>query len=140
VSGRRAIIPGGLIGTVLLAGSCAAWGQAASPSPSPAPFTPHGSEGMIQLVVYFLLILAFLAGGLYLTRFGFGSRPGKGRGERKLVISESRTLGNRQFLVVAEYEGRKMLLGVCPGRIDYLSTLAGGGDDTFSTDLPDKLE
>jgi flagellar protein FliO/FliZ len=34
-------------------------------------------------------------------------------------------LGNRQFLVVAEYEQRKMLIGVCPGRIEYLCTLSG---------------
>ena len=131
-----------LAGALLVAGSsCAAWGQAASPSPSAIPFTPpQNSEGLVQLVVYFLLILAVLAAGLYLTRFGFASRIGKGRGDRKLVISETRTLGNRQFLVVAEYEGRKMLLGVCPGRIDYLSTLAGAGDDTFSTELPEKPE
>lgn len=42
---------------------------------------------------------------------------------RKLTVSESRSLGNRQFLVVADYDGRKFLLGVCPGRIDMLSPL-----------------
>ena len=91
-------------------------------------------------MVYFLLIVALLAGGLYLTRNGFGIMTQKSKGERKLVISETRTLGNRQFLIVAEYENRKMLLGVCPGRIDYLSTLAGGSDETFSTELQDKPE
>jgi flagellar protein FliO/FliZ len=95
---------------------------------------------MLQMLAYFLLIVALLLGGLYFTRSGISLLPRKARGDRKLVISETRSLGNRQFLIVAEYEGRKMLLGVCPGRIDYLSTLAGGGDETFSTELPEKPE
>ena len=46
---------------------------------------------------------------------------------RKLRIEESRTVGNRQHLVVAEYEGRRVLLGISPGRIDYLCGLDGEG-------------
>jgi flagellar protein FliO/FliZ len=44
-------------------------------------------------------------------------------------------LGNRQFLVVAEYEGRKMLLGVCPGRIELLSELGGKSTEPFDAHL-----
>jgi len=121
-------------------GQFAARGQGASPTPIPIPFSSHSSEGMLQIAIYFVLIVALLAAGLYLTRGGFSFLTGKAKGERKLVISETRSLGSRQFLVVAEYDGRKMLLGVCPGRIDYLSTLVGGGDETFSTELPDKAE
>ena len=95
---------------------------------------------MLQMLLYFVLIVALLGGGIYLTRSGFGGLARKGKGERKLVISETRTLGNRQFLIVAEYENHKMLLGVCPGRIDYLSTLSAGNDEDFSTDLPEKME
>lgn len=122
----------------LIIGQCAALGQAASPSRYPVPFPTHGSDGMLQILVYFILICALLAAGLYFTRTGFNGLLRKGKGEKKLIISEARTLGNRQFLIVAEYENRKMLLGVCPGRIDYLSTLSGGSDDTFSTELSDK--
>jgi flagellar protein FliO/FliZ len=43
---------------------------------------------------------------------------------RRLAIEETRPLGNRQYLVVASYEGRKFLLGVCPGRIDHLAALS----------------
>lgn len=42
---------------------------------------------------------------------------------RALAIDETRSLGNRQYLVVASYEGKKFLLGVCPGRIDMLTSL-----------------
>ena len=48
-----------------------------------------------------------------------------GREMRALAIEESRSLGNRQFLLVASYEGKKFLIGVCPGRIDMLSPLDG---------------
>ena len=48
-----------------------------------------------------------------------------GRDMRVLAIDETRSLGNRQYLVVASYEGKKFLIGVCPGRIDMLSALDG---------------
>ena len=48
-----------------------------------------------------------------------------GRELRSLAIDETRSLGNRQYLVVASYEGKKFLIGVCPGRIDMLSPLEG---------------
>ena len=46
-----------------------------------------------------------------------------GKDMRALAVEETRSLGNRQYLVVASYEGKKFLLGVCPGRIDMLSPL-----------------
>jgi flagellar protein FliO/FliZ len=42
---------------------------------------------------------------------------------RALSIAETKSLGNRQYLVVASYEGKRFLLGVCPGRIDMLTSL-----------------
>lgn len=44
----------------------------------------------------------------------------------RLNIVESRSLGSRQYLVVADYDGRKFLLGVCPGSIEMLTPLDGG--------------
>lgn len=128
------------VAAFLFLGYSAAWGADASPTPTPLVPDYHASGGMLQIVIYFVLIVGLLIAGLYFTRTGFGALPRINKGDRKLIIAETRSLGNRQFLVVAEYENRKMLLGVCPGRIDYLSTLAGGGDDTFSTELRDKLE
>jgi flagellar protein FliO/FliZ len=42
---------------------------------------------------------------------------------RSLAIDETRSLGNRQYLVVASHQGKKFLLGVCPGQISFLSAL-----------------
>ncbi len=53
--------------------------------------------------------------------------PAVGRDQRALAVDETRSLGNRQYLVVASYAGRKFLIGVCPGRIDMLAPLDGAG-------------
>ncbi len=66
--------------------------------------------------------LVLAAGGVWLL---MRSRNAKatGRVSGALAIDETKPLGNRQYLVVASYEGKKFLLGVCPGRIDMLSPL-----------------
>lgn len=74
---------------------------------------------------YFLLIVVLAGAGGWLLwkrrsgEVGFGSRA-----EKKLHIEESRSLGNRQYLVVASYENRKFLLGVTSERIQLLTHLS----------------
>ncbi len=86
-----------------------------------APVSPiHGDPGMGAVTVIGTMVLAG-AGGWLLLR---GRKlPFPGRVVKKLSIDETRSLGSRQYLVVASYEGKKMLLGVCPGRIDLLTPL-----------------
>jgi len=79
-----------------------------------------------QLLIYFLILLAILLGGYLFKRYGLEFLQGRSQGDRKLKIEEMRMLGNRQFLVVASYEQTKVLLGVSPGRIDYLCRLEPG--------------
>ena len=83
----------------------------------------------LEKLGYFLAGLAIISGGaVWLWRkFAFGWKTGVG--SRRLNIEESKMLGYKQHLVVAEYEGRKFLLGVCPGRIDYLCRLDDAGGD-----------
>lgn len=89
-------------------------------SRSEAPAAVGGGLGSVSLV----LGLALAGAGAWLL---WRQRRGvpAGRDLRALAIDETRSLGNRQFLVVASYEGRKFLLGVCPGRIDMLTPLDG---------------
>jgi len=80
--------------------------------------------GTLHSMSLFLGLALAGAGGWMVWR----NRRGQpvGRDMRALAIDETRSLGNRQFLVVASYEGKKFLLGVCPGRIELLSPLDGG--------------
>jgi flagellar protein FliO/FliZ len=77
-----------------------------------------GSLGNVTLVIG--LVLAAV-GGWFVWR-GRNAAP-LGRDARQLTLSETRSLGNRQFLVVATFEDKKFLLGVCPGRIDLIAPL-----------------
>ena len=98
-----------------------------------------GESSTPQLAIYLVRLLALCAGGMFFLRNGFTLFQPKIKGERKLEISETRMLGNRQFLIVAAYEDRKILLGVCPGRIDYLCTLSGG-EVEFPSIAPEKRD
>jgi flagellar protein FliO/FliZ len=79
--------------------------------------------GTLHSMSLFLGLALAGAGGWMVWR----NRRGQpvGRDLRALAINETRSLGNRQYLVVASYEDKKFLLGVCPGRIDLLSALDG---------------
>ena len=87
--------------------------RADAPASTPA-------SGMNSLSLLGAVALASVGGWMY-----WRNRRGTpvGRDRRALLVDETRSLGNRQFLVVASYEGRKFLLGVCPGRIDLIAPL-----------------
>ena len=93
--------------------------RAVAPVEAPAQIRSSGSNATLLL----LALAAAAAGGWMLWRQRRAVPGLNGREVRKLAIAETRSLGNRQYLVVADYDGRKFLLGVCPGRIDLLSPL-----------------
>lgn len=92
---------------------------AAAPNAVPTGSQSSGSSPVLLVVA----IGAAAAGGWMLWRQRRTPSGIAGRDARKLAVSETRSLGNRQYLVVADYDGKKFLLGVCPGRIDLLSPL-----------------
>jgi len=99
--------------------------QPASAPTGPGPFAPPTTSGGLGQAAAYIVILALIAGGAWLlVKRGSLPRPFT-RSEGRLKVLESKMLGNRQFLMVVEYEDAKMLLGVCQGRIDYLTPLAG---------------
>jgi len=83
-----------------------------------APDTPGHGMGFLTM----LGVLLLAAAGAFVLLRG-RTLPLANRAPRRLVIDETKSLGSRQYLVVASYEGRKLLLGVCPGRIDLLTPL-----------------
>jgi flagellar protein FliO/FliZ len=88
---------------------------------APASAAP-GSPGWSSLASVLGAILAAAGGWLIWSRYR-GREAWAGRSDRLLSVSETRPLGNRQYLVVAAYGRRRFLLGVCPTRIELLSPL-----------------
>lgn len=95
-------------------------------SSGPKVAAPAGPSfgGMGPTLGYVVALLVLAGGAVYLIKRGSLPRPFT-KSEGKLRVLETRMLGNRQFLIVVEYDDTKMLVGVCPGRIDYLTPLTG---------------
>lgn len=121
----------------LRAGTCLAFGFTAAvvhaaddnriifPSGNTTTPAPSGAAGGgVASTMTLVLALVLAAVGAWMIWRNRRS-PGAGRDARNLVLEETRSLGNRQYLVVASYEGKRFLLGVCPGRIDMLTPLDG---------------
>jgi flagellar biosynthetic protein FliO len=85
-----------------------------------------------RLLGYITLLAALAGAAVYLIKFGLPMHRNRSKEERKLQVLEMRPLGNRQFLIVVAYEDTRMLLGVTPGKIDYLCAL-----DAPATPAPD---
>ena len=79
----------------------------------------EGGSSSVLIVLLLLLIGSSVAVWVYIKR---GPFP-KMKGGEQLQILETRALGGRQFLIVAGHADQKFLLGVCPGKIDYLCPL-----------------
>jgi len=108
------------------------------PSYFPSPQSPPSSaemvntSGLIGQIFLYLGLIAFI--GLlviYISRKSSFPFRNKKQGS-KLIISETRVLGNKQFLVVVEYGQKKFLLGVGPGMIKNLSILSSEFDEDLS--------
>lgn len=93
------------------------------------------SGALITLVGYAVVIGALAVAIWYLFKSGFMRKSFK-KGEGNLKIAETRMLGNRQFISVVEYNDQKILIGVGPGKIDYLTTLQSGSDAFPSIESP----
>jgi flagellar biogenesis protein FliO len=81
-----------------------------------------GGGGYAALMFLLLLMLGLLV-AIYLFFKRIGLPNIKKAGELELL--ETRPLGGRQFIVVGKYGEERFLLGVCPGRIDFLCRLSG---------------
>jgi flagellar protein FliO/FliZ len=116
-----------LIGAaILLVSTAMAADQVIYPHSVTTPGTPAPAPAGTSTPVLALAIVAAGVGGFLLWRQRRSPAGLSSREARQLAVLETRSLGNRQYLVVAGYEGRKFLLGVCPGRIDLLSPLEEG--------------
>lgn len=89
----------------------------AAPRTEPTPPPPSGSRAWLLVVA-----VALGAGGVWILYRRRAAHGLSGSG-RSLLIEETRSLGNRQYLVIASCEGRRFLLGLTPGRIELVAPL-----------------
>ena len=95
--------------------------RGSAPAGVPAAADSHGPGSGLILATALLAAV----GGWWLWQKRRGSFRLGAASAARLAIVESRSLGSRQYLVVADYDGRKFLLGVCPGSIQMLTPLDG---------------
>ena len=96
-----------------------------SPTPQASPARPPAPDfdSLGRMLGYLTLFAALAGAGIYFVKFGLPLARKNAAMDRKLQILETRPLGNRQYLLVVGYEDSRMLLGVTPGKIDYLCPL-----------------
>jgi flagellar protein FliO/FliZ len=69
-----------------------------------------------------LLAVACAVAGAWLLWRG-RRKAGAGASKGRLSVAETRSLGNRQYLVVAAYGEKRFLIGVCTGQMNLLAAL-----------------
>jgi len=84
---------------------------------------PVEKSSSVSNMLVMLAALSLAAGGAWVLIQRRQAGPLAARGQRKLQIEETRPLGGRQYLIVANYDGKKFLLGVTPGKINLLTPL-----------------
>ena len=90
---------------------------------APPPTLPGGD--LIWLWVKVIAFLALLgAGALLFNHYYRNKRPGmKAAGAGRIHLADTCALGNRQYLVVAQFGHERHLLGISPNAINHLSNL-----------------
>lgn len=98
-----------------------------------------GGGGYGALMMLLILLVGILAAVfVYTKKIGIPRAPKSG----SLELLETKPLGGRQFLVVAKYGEKRVLLGVCPGRIDFLCDMTDGlpaSESDFQEALEQKI-
>ena len=94
------------------------WSCALGAQPSLPGDSPLGVHRVLDVGLALGVVLAVLALGAWLVRRALRIRPGQ-HGELQLLGGLS--LGARERLVLVQVGGRRVLLGVCPGRIQAVA-------------------
>jgi flagellar protein FliO/FliZ len=96
-----------------------------------------GVAGGLQALAAILLVLALVATLAWLVRRGTLRLPGSVR-RQTMTIESATPLGERRSLVIVSVEGRRLLLGLTPSQVSFVTEL-GPPPTTFDTVLRDRL-
>jgi flagellar protein FliO/FliZ len=97
-----------------------------------------GAGQALQVFAGLAIVLVLIAAATWGARRLQGFRP-QGRGHIRIV--EGLAVGAREKLLLIEVDDRRVLLGMCPGRIQTLASFdAGTAADSFDAVLADAAE
>jgi len=106
----------------------------AAPPVAPAPIvSPVSLGGMLQVLLGLGLVLAAVAGSAWLLRRFSPGQIGAG-GAVKVIGGVA--LGPKERLVLVEIGETWLVLGVAPGQVNTLHTLAKPQDGTLAAEVP----
>jgi flagellar protein FliO/FliZ len=90
-----------------------------------APALTGGGSGIgVQGLASVMIVLALLAGLAWLARRGtFKNLRSRARA---MAVETALPLGERRSLVIVGVEGRRLLLGLTPGNVSFVTELAAG--------------
>ena len=96
-------------------------------------------ESQSDLLYLWIRVIAFIgilgASAYFLSQYVKKKRSsGIISDNGKIVVAETHSLGNRQFLMVAQYGHEKHLLGVSPSSINHLAKLESATELKVTTD------
>lgn len=94
-------------------------GERQNPIPAPPDLISGGQ--LVETALALGLVLAVMLGLAWLVK-RFVSVPGMGRGQIQVIGGVS--LGPRERAVMISVEGKRLLLGVAPGRVQMLHVLS----------------
>ena len=97
------------------------------------PGSPLGPGQALQVIVGLAIVLALIAAVAWLTRRMHTFRP---QGSGHIRVIEGLSVGAREKLLLVQVDGRRVLLGMCPGRIEALHAFSS---DESSVDFEQTL-
>ena len=81
------------------------------------PVSPLGPGQALQVIVGLAIVLGLIAAVAWLTRRMHTFRS---QGSGHIRVIEGLSVGAREKLLLVQVGGRRVLLGMCPGRIEAL--------------------
>lgn len=102
------------------------------PSCAMAAGSPVGPGQAVQVVAGLAIVLVLIGCAAWATRRLQGLRP-QSRGRIRII--EALPVGARERLLLVEVDERRVLLGMCPGRIATLHAFGAGEAPVFTDAL-----
>ncbi len=102
----------------------------AVPAPLQAAVDPVGPGQFLQVLAGLAIVLALIAAATWAARRVQGWRP---QGGGHIRVIEGLAVGTREKLLLVEVDDRRVLIGMCPGRMQALATLPPArGESSFA--------